>query len=433
MAERRMPVDIRRLLFNGSFWLLVFQSSSKLTTLATTLLAAHELTVAEFGVFAAIQGVTIVAAAVLDFGTSAYVEREVAAHRGTAQLVHGAVMVRALVVAPAAALALLAGAALSASNETTMLSALFICAGLAINASSLTNGLLLGQLRFRGSAMTQVAGRLVFLTAMLLLWASSQTTVVLATFAFMIGEVATLGGQVALLRSRPPTLVQGDYGHHLLGALPYWLNSVFSLTYNRADSAIVAILAGPTAAGLYAPASAIQSALITVTGLPTAGVPNVGARVFAERGRDMVASVARRTGLVAIATGLVTATIATVTADAIIQSLLGPDFAGSVAPTQVLAWSLPFYGAEFALVGYLIAIGRPALTVWGYATALTVSLIGNLLLTPTHGALGGAIASLAREPAAVLALALAIWWSESKTGRRRHDASASTDRRGSQA
>lgn len=393
-------------MISGSVWSLVFQGSSKTVVLATTFISARLLGVHDFGLLASLQGIAIVSGSVLDFGTSMFVQRELAATRLTPASWRTAVRIRLWLTPIAVVLAL--ACVVQVHSPLGLALAFMVAASVAMNISALTNGALQGQLRFRSSALTQGAGRLVFLLVLLVEWATHLSSLPGIAAAFALGEVGIASIQWSLVRRAVPRVVASNTGTHvsIAAALPYWLNSVFNLIYNRADAAIVALLAGATQAGLYAPASSIQSALMIIPGLATAALPSVGAYAFTAHGSRTLRHMLRITLIASVLLGALAATAGAALAPTLLQRVAGGTFAGAVVPTQILVWSLPFAGAEFALLGYLIALGRPNATTWGFATSLVTALVGLAALSPRYGAIGAAFGSLAREPVTVGVLAI---------------------------
>ena len=408
----RVEARTRTLMRAGTFWSIIFQLSSKISVLVGLLVATRVLSVSEFGLLAACQGAVVVASAVLDFGSSILLERELAAGRADARLAWSIARRRIVVVVPTAVI-LGATADLALDDVSAGLGAACVIAVVAMNGSALTNGVLQGLLSFKASALTQTAGRLTYLVGMSLVWllGPGSTALLQCAAIFALSEFALLAAQLAVIGHRriPEVVIAPESArrrYRLAGA--YWLNSIFSLIYNRADATIVAALAGASAAGVYAPASSIQSALIVVPGVITAGLPNVGASLYRSGGNDAdVRRLARRAAGLAVGVGVFTSVIAVLAIVPAAVFALGAEYRNVTIPASILVASIPFYGAEFALLGYLVAIGRPELTVAGFSVALVTSIVLNVILVPRFGATGAAFANLAREPAAVLALILA--------------------------
>jgi O-antigen/teichoic acid export membrane protein len=417
--SRRLPSEARRPLMAARLWSLAFQATSKLSLLLTLFLAASLLGVRDFGILASLQGLSYLTGFVADCGSSMLLEREVAAGRASTALLSMAVRLRLIVVVPAAILVVIATGLYTRDLGITSLATVFAIAAVAANSSALTDGLLQGQLRFRESALSQSAGRLTFLLGVAVLWVLRLHSLLAIGGMFALGEVMiaaiqsrVLVGSLQFAPADDESLPRG-----MRSALPYWLNSVFNLTYNRADTAIVLLLAGTVQAGLYAPASSLQTALMVVPGIAVTGLPNLGARLFSQGSHDVLRAMLRRALFGGVSLGLVCA-VGMTALGSLIYGILGSSaFHASVVPAVILSWSLPFYAAEHALLGYLIAVGRPRATTWGYGAALFTALVGLVLLTPAYGAVGAAIGSMLREPVATIVLAVVAFRGRTATTR----------------
>jgi O-antigen/teichoic acid export membrane protein len=417
---RRLPREVRQSLLSARLWSMAFQLTSKLSLLIATLLTASLLGVRDFGVLASLQGTAYLVGFVMDFGSSTFVEREIAAGRGSASLLRAAIRPRLAVVAPLAVL-VVAGTFAWTHDDLgeTALSCVFVTAALAINTSALTNGVLQGQLRFRGSALSQSMGRVLFMLGVAVLWLLAVRSLLVVGLVFALGELTIAATQARLLSGNLhfEHTDRSSTKRSAREALPYWLNTVFNLIYNRADVAVVALLAGANQAGLYAPASSIQNALSIVPSLAVTGLPNVGARVFSQGGHALLLSMFRRALVGGTLLGLVCAVAVTIGGIPFIHLLAGSAFRDSVLPTIILSWSLPFYAAETAILSYLIAVGRPAATTWGYGAALVTALLGLGLLAPAYGSVGASVGSLLREPVALVVLSFVAFGGRKRTAK----------------
>jgi O-antigen/teichoic acid export membrane protein len=73
----------------------------------------------------------------------------------------------------------------------------------------------------------------------------------------------------------------------------------------------------------------------------------------------------------------------------------GAEFAGAVPAFQILLIGLAAHGADGVLSGYNVGIGRPEFNTYTALAGLLVTVAGNLLLIPSYGLIGAAIASSA--------------------------------------
>jgi O-antigen/teichoic acid export membrane protein len=86
----------------------------------------------------------------------------------------------------------------------------------------------------------------------------------------------------------------------------------------------------------------------------------------------------------------------------VIHFVLGPEYAGAILPTRILVWFLPLAVVGAPLLAALAGSGHAGDTTKVFAVAFGVAMIIHLSLDWWWGATGAAVASLAREPAAML-------------------------------
>lgn len=407
--ERRAPN--RSLLLRGTGWVALAQGASKGTLLLTVVIAARLLDVTEFGFVMSLYAVVLVASVVWNLGTPAMISRDVASgelslHLGTRSLVQ--TRVRSI---PVWAAVFFIGASVVHIDHPEATSALLLFAfvSCAHNASTALEALLHSQLRFDRSAMAATFGRAIqvlCLPLFLLLLPDRPVTAISA--AFLAGESAVA---LLLLRGvRGLPIEASDRDEHgvstsvrraVARALPYALSGFFKLGYGKADLILVTSLAGALQAGLYAPATRLQDALMLIPAIAIGTLVPLSARTVGAASSKDAESIFRH----GLAVSLALSTTATVAAFILIPwvlpLVLGPGFEGAVAPARILIWSIPLAAAQASVLATLIAQGRASATTVIHGTALLVTLVAHLVLDRRYGAVGGAWASLVREPIAL--------------------------------
>jgi FkbM family methyltransferase len=93
----------------------------------------------------------------------------------------------------------------------------------------------------------------------------------------------------------------------------------------------------------------------------------------------------------------------------VINVVLGSEYAPAALPSKILAWSMPLAVIGGPLLAYLISRGRGVQTTAAFAVAGVVSLALHVILDPRFGAVGAAVASLARDAANVAVAGLLVW------------------------
>jgi len=176
--------------------------------------------------------------------------------------------------------------------------------------------------------------------------------------------------------------------HLLRFGLAAWAGSLSGVLLARLDQALIAPLAGAEALGLYVVA-------VSVSDLPlvfTNAVRDV-AFTSSSQGGDLerLASTARMTTLLSGILG----TVVAVTAPWWLTLVFGSEFAGATPVIAVLIVAMVL-GNPGSLAGVgLSAAGHPGLRSVSLGIAAAVNVVGLIVLVPTLGALGAALATVA--------------------------------------
>jgi O-antigen/teichoic acid export membrane protein len=229
--------------------------------------------------------------------------------------------------------------------------------------------------------------------------------------ALLAGEVFTLVAAAVALASQPAaaTTVARRGRLRLLSAVPFASNGILSIAYNRFD---VVILAGLSSAGqlaLYAPASRIQDALYLLPGaLASVSYPLISKAWHAGR-RDDVARLTRTLMIAGLLLSLPVTICVFVFAEQILSVVLGPQYASAATATRVIIWFLPVAGVGAPLLSALAGTDNAGKTTIGFGAAFATAIALHLLLDRRYGAVGGAVASVARDVPNVLVAFVFAW------------------------
>jgi O-antigen/teichoic acid export membrane protein len=294
--------------------------------------------------------------------------------------------------------------------------AAFGAASLCAATSVAAVAMLRAQLLFRRAALCASIGR--WLTALISLAALPMIGLAhgldLFAFATLAGEAAVLISAVAaLFRSdRTPAAPAPAFAAAaearrwltLTRALPYAANGLLAVFYNRIDVLIVGGLAAAGQLAFYAPASRIQDALYLVpSSLESVAFP-VMAQVFnSPAGIEGVARLVRRFTLAGLVVSIPLTCTCYVYTPQLLRYALGPSYLGAAAATRVLIWFLPVACVSAPMITALAACGRVIDTTKVFAVAAAVAISMHLALDARLGAIGGALASLLRDPFALAA------------------------------
>jgi O-antigen/teichoic acid export membrane protein len=388
--------------------------ASKCAVLVTSLIAVRSLQPSWFGVFVGMSATTLMAGALWDFGLSALLTREVAAGQvGARQALAGIARLRSALL-PLWLAAFVVGALVIDRDRTVPLSVIagFAVASLAYGCHSALLAVLRGRLRFRSPGLATASGRW-FTAALCLIGVGiikPHAPLPIFAWSLCLGEVLTLllAARALLSELNDPWDQIGEQGHLTLrAAMPFCANGVLAMAYNRFDVVILAALASVQQVGFYAPASRIQDALYLIpSSIGLIAFPFVAGAYPEQGGPERVRRITRRL----IALGLAVSTPMTVVvflcAPLLLGLVLGPQYGGAITPTRILIWFLPFAVVQAPLLSALAGSGHAGDTTKVFAVTMATALALHILLDGSLGATGAAIASLSRDPVAVVVAVL---------------------------
>ncbi|WP_411153210.1 oligosaccharide flippase family protein [Streptomyces sp. A30] len=251
-----------------------------------------------------------------------------------------------------------------------------------------------GAADMRGANMLIVVEELMFLPCYgvaLAVGLSGVTAVI--TGLVCGGTCAALTGLGRLLRTgfargwgRPSMKIARQVVHY--GALGQ-LGDLLFLINLRLDFVILGALAGPAVLGMYAVAS--KSA--ELMRLPAVAVRYVLYPRFARlEPRDASRDVRRLAPRAAAVTALLAPVVAGISVIAL-PLLYGQAFQTSVLPACILVIGLAAWGASAVGTAFLCGIGRPGVNSLAMGIGVAVTVVLDVLLIPSHGAVGAAVAS----------------------------------------
>jgi O-antigen/teichoic acid export membrane protein len=394
-------------------WTLGGDGASKVAVLILNLLAARQLLPTEFAFYVGVLATSLFASAFWDAGVSILVSVEIA--RASAPVVR--VLRRALALRlptlPIWGVVLVLGYAILARSQSVDPAVLIVFSIASVLASIEIPLLaaLRARLGFRDATLASAAGRWTTtgLVALAFVAADPSDPLLVLALAHVAGEAVSALLAFAFLHPATPASRLGGWDPSRIAlrrALPYASNSVLNVAYNRLDVVIVAALTSAGQFAAYAPASRIQDALYLLPGsLAVVAVPMM-ARLAA--GRDAaghMAALLRKLWIGGAALAIPGSVILFVLMPQVISLLLGSSYAESTTPTRILMWSMIIATIGAPLLAVLIALDRGVDTTRAYAAAFMVSLVLHCSLDWWLGAIGAAIASLARDVANLLVAA----------------------------
>lgn len=208
----------------------------------------------------------------------------------------------------------------------------------------------------------------------------------------MLGVARALAGSAQPSVSTVPVTMRSM----LAQALPVGLLMAAFALYYRVDMIILEALRGPTEVGLYAAAYRFVDAFVLLAAsISGPFFPKLSS--LGDRNRPAARGLLEDAWRPLFALGLPLSVGGFILADGLVVLAFGRDFAASAAPLRILVWMvLPLFWVSVANQG-LIAADR----VWSLATVYTatlvVNVVGNLILVPSFGATGAALAMVIAE------------------------------------
>jgi O-antigen/teichoic acid export membrane protein len=382
--------------------------------LILNLLAARELVPTQFGLYVGILAVSLLGSALWDAGVSTLVSVEIAKNAAPVRQVLARALTRRLPTLPIWGAVLALGFWILARSEPVDPAVLlvFSIASLLSSIQIPVLAALRARLGFRDATLASAAGR--WTTTALVVCAfvavSPRNPLVVLALATVAGEAVTTGLGVVLLRPwiAPARTDRWDPSAITLRrALPYASNSVLIVAYNRLDVVLVAALTSAGQFAAYAPASRMQDALYLLPGsLSAVAVPILSRYAAGQDAARNMAALLRKLWIVGVALAVPASLLIFVLMPQIISVLLGAGYEDSTTPARILMWSMLVSMVGAPLLAVLIALDRGVDTTRAFFAAFVVSAVLHCSLDWWLGALGGAIASLARDGANALVAAI---------------------------
>jgi len=371
--------------------------------------AQRALGPAGYGQFAYAMAIGVVLVPVTDLGLQLTVTQQVSQNRERARLIAGSGLALKLALAAPAVILLVA---VSGSRPPGLRLASF-AAGLSLVVGSFVEFFgyaFRGLQRVPYDAALGLAARAVTVALGLGMLASGFGVPGLAG-AYLAG--ATLGAACGYrwLRRRffRPVLALRGWHRLLRPALPLGVATVLSIAYTRTAVFLLDALQGPAAVGLYSVAQKLTEPLAII---PAAAMASVFPALVARRqSQDGAAErLAIRTLWLLGSAGALAALGGSLGGPWLIPLLYGEQYAGSIAPFQILSLGVLLTFLNYALTHFVIAHERRLRYLLFTAGVFGVNLLLCLALIPRLGPVGAALAALVSEAVLFVLCWQAIPW-----------------------
>jgi O-antigen/teichoic acid export membrane protein len=360
--------------------------------------AARELSVAEFGSLALLLGIGLMLAVVADFGMSNLLADVVAADPATARpATRHIVKIRLVLAVPTSAA--IVGAYLVAGG----LGGWQVPGVFAVSIFATTIYSSFGAV-FRATGRAVIDGGNEFVSRLFVL---ALGWIVLASGGGLFAAVAVYSSAdlfsaivmgaifraVTAYPAAPPP--PGSLTLRRAGSLGF--TNVVGNVYYRLDLWLLALIKSPRTVARYSAAYRIFDGLL----LPATAVAALAVPYSSQlEGRELVHRL-HRLAFLAFVISLPGTIVGLVFAEPLLRFIFGPPYASGAEAFRILLVAIPVSACVLALLPPLAL--RSARTVVMMSVALVVNVIMNLALIPSYGATGAALATLAGQ---VLLLAM---------------------------
>ena len=170
-----------------------------------------------------------------------------------------------------------------------------------------------------------------------------------------------------------------------------FLANVFMFMVLKIDLLLVNHFMGEASTGVYAVAMSfaeLMQVLPVVVG--TLLFPRLSAMSdTAQKARLLQNALMAMAGLMLVGCGVMVVLI-----KPLVMLLYGADFMPAVVPFMVLLPAVWALGLNSLMMNFLASIGTPAMTTLAPLVAAVVNIVANVILIPTHGLVGAAVASV---------------------------------------
>ncbi len=178
--------------------------------------------------------------------------------------------------------------------------------------------------------------------------------------------------------------------------LPYGLGGIVGRLQQRLDVALLGLILGTAAAGLYNVAHRPAVVLWFVPHYVAISLLPVASNLYARSSGDLQRLYYRTLNLAVLVGMPASAGLALVAPD-VIPLLFGHEFGDSVLLLRILSWLFLLAFARFVIGAFLTACGRQVQRTRAQAVVLVTAAALYLVLIPTLGVLGAAITAVVAE------------------------------------
>lgn len=180
----------------------------------------------------------------------------------------------------------------------------------------------------------------------------------------------------------------------IMSALPYALVGIFSTLMTNIDIFIIGEFLNPSAVGLYAAALRPIGLLYLLPGFLSSAIFPIMNRMSAHHDEFGLKNVAELAMTATLALAIPIAVGGTIIGGSLVHNIFGADYSGSIVSFKILLWSIIPIFPGMILMHLLLSKGIRKAPIKATAVGAVVNVILDIILIPSHGIGGSAIATL---------------------------------------
>lgn len=267
--------------------------------------------------------------------------------------------------------------------------------GLLISGTGAYGTIYEAKLRMEYSLLFNLASR-VFLLAFVFLAVANHST--LNTFVLASVSATLLHNLLMVLFSKKLVKVSFNVDLTLIKqllkeAVPIAIASVFTVVYFKIDVLMLSFLRGDAEVGFYSAAYRLTDALVFLPSAFTTSTFPLMSKYFKDS-FDSFSYAYARTFKYLFAGGLLIAVLVTFASEKIILIFYGPEYQNSVIALQILIWATAITFISVLISSTCISSGNQQIISKTALLAAFLNVILNLILIPSAGYVGAAVATV---------------------------------------
>ena len=391
---------LNRLLFRNALILVCVNVLIKpLYTLVIEPAVQHRIGMSDYGRFASLLNITLIASVLLDLGITGWNTVQTAKVRGISSNLHNKVLrirIFLSVVYVMVVLGVVNGLGYGAHDAFVALILCFaqICSSFILFLRSYTSG----TLSFRDDRLLSVLDKvLLFVTMTLIIWGPYEIFKPLTVEVFIFAQFLTafavlLIGLFLIRKYRHQSIITTTYRQLLFSAFPFGLLFLFNIMMLRSDTIMIDFMRGPDEAGRYMMSYRFFEAIIMIAYL----MSNILLPSFARYHNDVV--VLQKVFNSGFRTAL-SFFIIMIGGILLLRNEIMSTVYGGLGGEQLSVFSLMiissfFFSLQYVTGSFLTSMERLKFLISISVSGLILNLTLNFFLIPLYGSLGAAYSSV---------------------------------------